>query len=288
LALAFFILAALILLFAAAGLGLVLDRKQSALMLWSKRALATVILSFGIFILLLPALSWRHLYLVPAAKKSSRPNLIMIVLDTVRSDHLSLYGYGRETTPFLDQLAEQSLVFDNAYSASPWTLSSHATFFTGLWPSEHNCTYENLRLDPQYTTLAETLESDGYFTIGWSNNPLLNYASGLTQGFDRFVENNQLALFFGDWLSKARLKRFPEYNQDNGAALTRRSLERWLPRLARGIDLFSCSSISWRPTRPTPETSWPTSSSPPPSRPWPNIPRPTGTFTIASANRTGV
>lgn len=194
------------------------------------------LLGFGLFVFLLPALAWRNYYFGRPSEKElkNRPNIIMIVMDTVRADHLSLYGYQRETTPFLDQLGQKSLVFEKAFSTSPWTLPSHASFFTGLLPSEHNCTYENLSLDAGFTTLAEILKKNGYFTIGWSNNPLLNYSSGLTQGFDRFVENNQLALYTGEILRKAWLNRFPQYVSDNGAQLTNRTVFRWLNRLSRG------------------------------------------------------
>ena len=65
------------------------------------------------------------------------PNLIVIVLYSVRRDHLSCYGYARRTTPYLDRLAEESVLFLEAYSTSCWTIPSHASLFTGLYPSHH-------------------------------------------------------------------------------------------------------------------------------------------------------
>ncbi len=64
------------------------------------------------------------------------PNVLLIVLDTVRADHLSLYGYARATTPTLERLAKQGIRFDEARATAPWTLASHASMFTGRWPHE--------------------------------------------------------------------------------------------------------------------------------------------------------
>ena len=65
---------------------------------------------------------------------SNSPNVLLIVLDTVRADHLSLYGHDRPTSTTLERLAKQGLRFDRARAAAPWTLASHATLFTGRWP----------------------------------------------------------------------------------------------------------------------------------------------------------
>jgi arylsulfatase A-like enzyme len=64
------------------------------------------------------------------------PNVLLIVLDTVRADHLSVYGYARPTTLNLEILAHGGIRFDQARAAAPWTLASHATLFTGRWPHE--------------------------------------------------------------------------------------------------------------------------------------------------------
>ena len=66
-----------------------------------------------------------------------RPNLLLITLDTTRPDHLGLYGYEKPTSPNLDRLAKESVVYDHAYATSSWTLASHASLFTGLWPQQH-------------------------------------------------------------------------------------------------------------------------------------------------------
>ena len=107
------------------------------------------------------------------------------MLDTVRFDHLSLYGYGRDTTPNLVRWAKQGVRFEQARAAAPWTLPSHASMFTGWWP--HELDVERLdRLDPTCTTLAEFLHR-GYATAGFVANPLLcGSKSGLARGFDSY------------------------------------------------------------------------------------------------------
>lgn len=119
------------------------------------------------------------------ASKSDRPNILLIVMDTVRADHLSLYGYDVNTTPFLERMAEESAVFNNAFSASPWTLPSHASLFTGLYPSQHNAHGEHLWLDDSFRTLAEILRDNGYQTTSFSNNDYVSSYHNLVQGFER-------------------------------------------------------------------------------------------------------
>jgi arylsulfatase A-like enzyme len=122
--------------------------------------------------------------------ESSRPalNVLLIVLDTVRADHLSLYGYTRDTTPNLRRLANQGVRFERARSTAPWTLPSHASMFTGRWP--HELDVERLgRLDTTYTTLSEFLGAQGYATAGFVANPLLyGSKSGLARGFDAYLD----------------------------------------------------------------------------------------------------
>ena len=74
------------------------------------------------------------------------PNVILIVLDSVRADHMSCYGYDRPTTPNIDRIAEDGIVYDRAYSASCWTLPSHASLFTGLYPSKHRTDFDTQAL----------------------------------------------------------------------------------------------------------------------------------------------
>lgn len=97
------------------------------------------------------------------------PNIILITLDTVRADHLSLYGYPRRTSPSLDQWARLGVVFENAITSTSWTLPSHASMFTGLLPHQHGADY-TAPLDPSWWTISEVLSARGYETAGFTSN----------------------------------------------------------------------------------------------------------------------
>ncbi len=115
-------------------------------------------------------------------------NVVLIVLDTVRADRLSCYGYDRPTTPNIDAIAKQGVRFEHFYSNSGWTLAAHASLFTGLYPVGHRATQETLELSTEVPTLAELLGSAGYQTYAVSANPVVNRPSGLVRGFDVFDE----------------------------------------------------------------------------------------------------
>lgn len=117
------------------------------------------------------------------------------MLDTLRADHLSGYGYERQTSPVLDRFANENLKANFALTAAPWTPASVATMFTGLYPSTHRMMPPNdrdlakkglTRLSDELTTLAERLKKHGYKTAGVSPNPWITKQFGYTQGFDRF------------------------------------------------------------------------------------------------------
>lgn len=111
------------------------------------------------------------------------PNVLLIVLDTVAAEHLSLYGYSRPTSPTLSALAGEGVDFRHAVAPSSWTLPSHASFFTGRWPHELSAGWLT-PLDRSQTTLAEVLSARGYATAGFvANNWYCAADSGLSRGF---------------------------------------------------------------------------------------------------------
>ena len=121
----------------------------------------------------------------PAAPAApARPNVLILVWDTVRADRMSLYGYGRPTTPKLDAWARDAVVFERATSPDMWTLPSHASMFTGLAGTEHGAKASWRWLDHRFDTLAELLGRDGYDTIAVSSNLIASPMTNLTQGFD--------------------------------------------------------------------------------------------------------
>jgi arylsulfatase A-like enzyme len=124
--------------------------------------------------------------------QTGRPNVLLIVMDTVHADHLAAYGYQRDTTPNLRELARDSMLYTNAISASDITLTSHASLFTGMYPSWHGayCDPQNAAygraISNSYPTVAELLHSAGYQTSGVAANLYLRADFGLERGFDRF------------------------------------------------------------------------------------------------------
>lgn len=123
---------------------------------------------------------------------AAAPDVLFVILDSMRTDRVSTYGHDRETTPTLDRLAERATVFENAYTPAPWTLPSHCSMFTGRFPSEHGVTNgfteAGFGLSAETETLTETLADRGYRTAGFSNNPWVGQLSGLDRGFEEFVE----------------------------------------------------------------------------------------------------
>ncbi len=116
------------------------------------------------------------------------PNVLLVILDTVRADRLSLYGYGRPTSPALERLAKRGIRFDEARSAAPWTLPSHASFFTGRWPHEMHVGW-NDPLQTDFPMLAEYLASRGYQTAGFvANLQYCSYDAGLDRGFAHYED----------------------------------------------------------------------------------------------------
>ena len=103
-----------------------------------------------------------------------RPNLVLIVLDTARVDHTSVYGYEKTTTPFLERFAAEGTRFDRAYSTSCWTLPAHASMFTGQLPGVHGANNVNKRLVADTPLLADLLTRSGYQTVGFSRNPWIS------------------------------------------------------------------------------------------------------------------
>jgi arylsulfatase A-like enzyme len=123
------------------------------------------------------------------------PNIIVLLLDTLRADHLGVYGYERDTSPNLDEFAKNNIKFNFAITAAPWTPASVASIFTGMYVSSHGLMPPNSReearaksaiLDSRHTTLAEALRDGGYATAAISSNPWINRDFAFDQGFTSF------------------------------------------------------------------------------------------------------
>lgn len=115
-------------------------------------------------------------------------NILLITLDTVRADHLSSFGYSRPTTPNIDRIAREGVLFDKAFATASWTLPSHASIMTGRCLYEHRAS--NIPLSGQYPTLAEQLRSMGYATGGFiANSHYCTAKTGLSRGFSTYDDN---------------------------------------------------------------------------------------------------
>ena len=114
-------------------------------------------------------------------------NLILISIDTLRPDHLGCYGYDRPTSPTLDKLATEGVLFQNVSSPSPWTLPAHASLLTGRYPSRHGLKSHMQRLPDRVVTLAEILGRHGFQTAAVVNSHNLSERYGLHRGFEHFV-----------------------------------------------------------------------------------------------------
>ncbi len=122
-----------------------------------------------------------------AASKGRPENVILIIVDTLRYDHLGCYGYAGNNTPSIDRLAREGIRFEEAVSQAPLTLPSISSILTSLTPLEHGVHYnEGYRLPERVTTLAEVMSNQGFQTAAFVGAIVLDPAFGIAQGFDRY------------------------------------------------------------------------------------------------------
>ncbi len=123
---------------------------------------------------------------------NNKPNVVLIVLDTTRPDHLSAYGYPRQTSPNIDRLAREGTLFTNAFTVIPYTTSAHISLMTSLYPFVYQPRMPNAEAtgvvvaNEEQITLAEILKGQGYNTAGFISVSMMSPASGLNQGFDTY------------------------------------------------------------------------------------------------------
>jgi arylsulfatase A-like enzyme len=215
--------------------------------------MAAVVTLIAAVSLLAPRIAERR---AVAGLGSSRagPNVLLLILDTVRAQNLGLYGYSRPTSPTLDSLARSAIVFDRAISTAPWTMPAHGSMFTGRAPQELSTDWVS-PLDRSFPTLAEALRDQGYLTAGFVGN---SYYAGSVAGMDRgfvhfedynhslgeFLNSSSLGelIFAGRVHSTNVLRRLTGYYQILGrkdAGDIRRSFVRWLDRQPRGRPFFA-------------------------------------------------
>jgi arylsulfatase A-like enzyme/Tfp pilus assembly protein PilF len=137
------------------------------------------------------------LWLPRLVPEAHRPlNVVLVTADTLRADHLPVYGYQRVETPNLDRMAKSGVVFEQASTVVPLTLPAHSSMFTGTFPMHHGVRDNGgYYLDSKEVTLAETLKENGYQTGGFVAAFVLDSRWGLAQGFDRYFDDFDLNKF---------------------------------------------------------------------------------------------
>lgn len=120
---------------------------------------------------------------------TARPNVLLVSIDSLRADHLGAYGYGRDTSPAIDALARDGVLFEQAIAPAPWTIPSHMTLLTGLSPEVHGVVSRQNRLSPDAVTLAEVLRDAGYDTAAFVSGPTVMRRYGFDQGFGSYDQS---------------------------------------------------------------------------------------------------
>jgi arylsulfatase A-like enzyme len=173
----------------------------------------------------------------PHGALADLPTIVLVVLDTARWDRFGCYGYERPTTPTVDALAADGLRVERMIANGPWTLPSHGSLFTGLYPSQHGSQWKTgprLR-DAAAPTMAEWLRDLGYQTVCATNNGLVSERTGLARGFERYAFRLDLER------GLPRLaRRIPKalWGGDSGGRIVNRWLRRELRAVGRPLFLF--------------------------------------------------
>jgi arylsulfatase A-like enzyme len=172
---------------------------------------------------------------------TNEPNVLLIVIDTLRADHFSCYGYERLTSPNIDLIAQQGVLFKYAFATSSYTLPSHASLLTGHYTEEHGVEWDTSKqlFTSPHLTLAEALYSRGYRTAAFSANTLwFTREQGFGRGFIRFEDffhsftDMALRTVYGRALEKYVLQRFglEDIPARKRASDVNRSLFKWIRR----------------------------------------------------------
>lgn len=146
----------------------------------------------------------------------SGPNVILIVPDALRADHLGCYGYSRPTSPQIDKFAADALLFENAMSNSPWTKPSMGSVFTSMYPYEHKAFSWMDNLPDERLTLAEVFRNRNYATFAIQTNPSITEKHNFKQGFQYYremvLEKGEIVTSsFNTWVKKHKKKPFFAY-----------------------------------------------------------------------------
>lgn len=159
--------------------------------------------------------------LVFESREKERPNIILISLDTVRPDHLGCYGYNRNTSPAIDRLSADGVLFKKTYSTTSWTLPGHISMLTSTNGSSHQVYFPLQKMSPDLLTIADLLRTRGFYCAGFTGGGYLSETYGFSKGFDsyqeiklhgdsaiRLDEAERLGQLASDWLEGNKDKNF--------------------------------------------------------------------------------
>ena len=138
-------------------------------------------------------------------------NVILISVDALRADRLGCYGYERNTSPNIDKIANEGILFENHISQAPWTVPSHSSMFTSLYPYPYGLK-NPIMLDESFTTLAEVLKENNYTTVAFTEGNFMSAEFGFNQGFDIFNESGgglvKVNGMISEWLNRSSRRPF--------------------------------------------------------------------------------
>lgn len=146
-----------------------------------RRNVVRIVLPLGLLIAVIVSLSI-------FAGGEKRPNVILISIDSLRADHLHCYGYDRNTSPHIDQLAREGVLFVNTFSSSGWTLPAHVSMLTSLVVPTHGVVKPDKKIDRKVKTLAQALKEHGYTTAGFISAVFVHAIYGFDKGFDVYED----------------------------------------------------------------------------------------------------
>jgi len=156
-----------------------------------------------------------------------KDNIIIFLMDTQRADNLSCYGYHKKTTPNIDAIADEGVIFTSNIIPGVWTLPSHASLFTGRYVSGHGADAHHEFLPAEFPTMAEILGKLGYRTVGLSNNGWVSRSSGIARGFDEYYLISREKTGKVEWFYVEE-KTFREEEKDRGSLKTVNAAVSWI------------------------------------------------------------
>lgn len=168
----------------------------------------------------------KHLSSKKFEADNDQPNIVFISIDTLRADHVHCLGYHRDTTPTIDRLAREGCLFSKLQATSSWTVPTHASMFTGVYPLVHKCVTITSPIAKEIPTLAEILSQAGYKTAAFSSSPSLNASLGFDRGFNLF-DNFSVDMWLDIESTLENKSRKRLHNTESSSSLTRAILS-WL------------------------------------------------------------